>query len=114
MATYASLSAEDKAVVQNTVNLLRAGAGEIARVFNHIKAIADDTNATGLVTSIDVGQTIPNTSSLAGSDDLTRTEVVDLYNLLNAIRQNGAAWTGDDATFRAAASKAAGINALLG
>lgn len=109
MATYASLSEQDKAVVQNTVNLIRAGAGEICKVFNHLKAIADDSNATGLVTSIDVGETIPNTCGLAGSDDLTRTEVVNLYNLLNGIRT-----TNDTTTNRAAMSKAAGINALLG
>ncbi|HEX9768430.1 MAG TPA: hypothetical protein VGA50_04565 [Kiloniellales bacterium] len=109
MATYDSLSASDKAVVQNTVNLVRAGAGEIAKVFNHLKAIADDSNAVNLVLSIDIGQTIPNTSGLAGADDLTRTEVVDLFNLINGIRT-----TNDNASFRAAASKAAGINALLG
>ena len=109
MATYAELSDSDKAVVQNVANLIRAGAGELGQIFNHIKAIADDTNATGLVTSIDAGETIPNTSGLAGADDLTRTELVALYNLLNGIRT-----THDTAANRAAMSKGAGINALLG
>ena len=109
MATYASLSTEDQAIVQNTVNLIRAGSGEMARVFNHLKAVADDTNAVNLVLSIDAGDTIPNTSGLAGADDMTRTEMVTLYNLLDAIRA-----TEDTAGFRAQASKAAGINALLG
>ncbi len=109
MATYDSLSDADKAIVQNTVNLVRSGAGEIARVWNHIEAIAADTNAVNLVTSVDAAGTIPNTSGLAGSDDLTRSEVVTLYNLINSIRT-----TNDTPTNRAAISKAAGINSLLG
>lgn len=109
MATYDSLSDQDKAVVQNTVNLIRAGAGEFAKVFNHLKAIADDTNAVALVQSIDSTETIPNTSGLAGADDLTQAEAVALYTDLNGIRS-----ANDDASFRSAASKAAGINALLG
>src|SRR4051794_37153468 len=108
MATYASLSPEDKAVVQNTDKLIRASAGEMARIWNRIKAIADDTNATGLVTSLDAAEVIPNSSSLAGSDDLTRTEVVALYNLLNGIRT-----TNDTTANRNAMSKAAGINAMI-
>lgn len=109
MATYDSLSPSDKAVVQNTVNLVRAGAGEIAKVFNHLKAIADDSNAVNLVLSVDAADTIPNQSGLAGADDMTRDEIVNLFNLINGIRT-----TNDTASFRAAASKAAGINALLG
>ena len=109
MATYDSLSPADKAVVDNTVNLIRAGSGEMAKVFNHLKAIADDTNAVALVTSIDAADTIPNTSGLAGADDMTRAEMVALYNILDGVRV-----ATDDASFRAQASKAAGINALLG
>lgn len=108
MATYASLSEQDKAVVQNTVNLIRASVGSLGKGWNVIKAIADDTNAVNLVTSLDAAEVIPNSSFLAGSDDLTRTEVVALYNLLNSIRT-----TNDTTANRAAMSKAAGINALL-
>lgn len=114
MALYNSLTPQDKAVVQNTVNLVRAGAGELCRVFNHLVAIANDTNAVNLIMSIDVGAggIIPNESGLAGADDLTRDEIVALYTYLNAIRVHATA--GDTAAFRAQASKAAGINALLG
>lgn len=109
MATYQSLSAQDKAVVDNTVNLVRAGVGEMGKVFNHVRAIAADSNAVALVASIDAGDTIPNTSGLAGADDLTRAEVVALFTILDGVRQ-----LNDTASFRAQASKAAGINALLG
>lgn len=109
MATYASLSDSDKAVVQNAVNLIRAGAGEIGQVFNHLRAIAQDTNATALIASVDATDTIPNSSGLAGSDDLTRAEVLALWTVLNDARV-----AIDSAAFRTQASKAAGINALLG
>lgn len=109
MGLYEELSASDQGVVDNTVNLIRAGSGELARVYNHLAAIAADTNAIALVTSIDAGATIPNTSGLAGADDMTRSEVVAIYNLMDAIRQ-----ANDTASFRSQASKAAGINALLG
>ena len=109
MALYSELSASDKAVVQNVVNMIRSTIGEKARGWNHVKAIADDTNAVNLVLSIDAGDTIPNTSGLAGADDLTRAEVVTLYTLINTDRTNN-----DTAPNRASMSKAAGINALLG
>jgi len=109
MATYAELSTDDQKVVDNTVNLIRSSAGEIARLFNHLVAIANDTNAVNLVLSIDANETIPNTSGLAGSDTLTRSEVVAIYNALNAIRT-----ANDTAPNRAAWSKASGINAMLG
>lgn len=108
MATYAELSAADQAIVQNTVNLIRAAAGERARAWNRQKAVADDDNAIALVTSIDAGETIPNTSGLAGADDMTRAELVAIWNTLEADRT-----ANDDATNRAAFSKAAGINAII-
>src|SRR5687767_10145766 len=99
MGLYNDLNAQDKAIVQNTVNLVRGAASEMAQIFNHLKAIADDSNAVGLVTGLDAGEVIPNTSGLAGSDELTRSEVVTLYNLLNGIRT-----TNDTAPNRASMS----------
>lgn len=108
MAAYNSLSDSDKAVVQNTVNLIRGASAEMAAIWNRLKGIADDTNATELVASIDALDTIPNTSGLAGADDMTRTEVVTLWMLLNSIRT-----TNDTTGNRASMSKAAGVNAIL-
>jgi hypothetical protein len=108
MATYASLNPVDRAIVDNTVNLLRGCAGELCKIFNKIKAIADDSNATGLVTSLDVGENVPNTSGLTGADDLSRTEAVNLYNFLNGIRT-----ANDTAANRASMTKACGINAAV-
>jgi hypothetical protein len=88
--------------------MVRASAGERARAWNRQKSIADDTNAIALLTSIDAGDTVPNTSGLAGADDMTRSELVAVWNLLELDRT-----ANDDATNRAAMSKAAGINAMI-
>ena len=109
MATYDSLSAQDKAVVQSTVQLIRASSGSIARVFNTLKAIADDTNAINLILSIDAGDTIPNESGLAGADDMTRSEIAAIYNDGQTMKT-----THDTAANRAAWSKATGSENLLG
>ena len=109
MATYASLSDSDKAVVQSTVQLIRGLTGSFARNFNSLAAIAADTNAVNLILSIDAGDTIPNESGLAGADDMTRSELVSIYQDFVTMKT-----THDDAAARAAWSKAAGIHALLG
>jgi hypothetical protein len=109
MGLYANLNTSDKAIVDNTTNLIRSSCGELCRIFNRIKAIADDTNATGLVTALDVTEVIPNTSALSGADDLTQAEV---FNLLNNIRVASTA-ANDTAANRAKMSKACGINASI-
>lgn len=108
MGLYANLSPADKAIVDNTTNLIRGACAEMAGIWNRIKAIADDTNATALVTGLDNGEIIPNTSGLAGADDLTEAEVISLFMLLNGIRT-----TNDTTQNRNAMSKAAGINAMM-
>lgn len=108
MGLYSELDPQDKAIVDNTTNLIRGACGELAGIWNRIKAIADDTNATGLVMGLDTGEIIPNTSGLAGADDLTKDEVVEMFQLLNGIRT-----TNDTTTNRNKMSKAAGINAMM-
>ena len=109
MATYASLSDEDKAVVQSTVQLIRSVSGSVGRVFNTLTAIANDSNAIALITSIDAADTIPNESGLAGADDVTRSELVSIWTDLTTMQG-----THDTAANRAAWSKAAGVPNLLG
>jgi len=109
MSTYAALSTSDKAIVQNTTQLLRSNSAAMARAFNTIAAIAGDTNAVGLVTSLGNGEVVPNESGLAGADDLTKEEIVALYTTIKTIRD-----IYDLAANRAAWSKAAGINATVG
>ena len=105
---YDELSDKEQKIVDNTVNLVRGSAAEMAAIWNRLKAIADDENAVNLVLSLDAEGTIPNASGLAGSDHLTRQEVQDLFGLLDGIRT-----THDTPENRAAMSKAAGVNAIL-
>lgn len=112
MATYNSLSDSDKAVVQNTVNIIRSNSGALARSFNVVTAIENDTNATGILASINSGETIPNTTNLAGADDMTQAELLTVFNGIKALRDDGT----DGATPANLAlwAKAAGINATIG
>ena len=109
MGLYADLTAEDKAVVQSTTQLIRSVSGSTGRAFNALKAIADDTNAINLILSVDADETIPNQSGLAGADDLTRTELAAIWTELSAMKT-----THDTPANRAAWSKAAGTPNLLG
>lgn len=108
MATYDSLSEMDKSVVQSTTQLIRSACGSIARDFNLMKAIADDQNAIDLILSIDPGEMIPNESGLDGADDLTRAELVSIWNEITAMK---AAY--DTPANREDWSKAAGAPNLL-
>ena len=109
MATYTSLSDQDKAVVQNTIQLIRSISGSAGKVMNTLKAIADDTNAIALLSSVDNTDTIPNQSGLAGSDDMTKAELLSIWTVFSSMRTSF-----DTVNNRAAWSKAAGINNLLG
>lgn len=109
MALYSELSPVDQAIVDNISVKIREAIGAKAKGWNLVKAIADDTNAIALVTSIDANAVIPNKTALAGSDDLTRAELVAMYALLNNDRV-----ANDTTANRNAMSKAAGINAMAG
>ena len=109
MPTYDQLSVSDKAVVQSTVQLIRAVCGSTGRGFNSLKAIADDTNAIDLILTINAGEIIPNESGLAGADDITRTELVSIWQDLTTMKASH-----DTPANRAAWSKAAGAPNLLG
>jgi hypothetical protein len=108
MATYAQLSETDKGITDNTITLLRGAARDMAKAFDTIAAIASDTNAIAIVSSLDAAELILDKSDYAGADDMTRQEVTDLYTLLNGMRT-----TNDTAANRAKLMKACGINAVL-
>jgi hypothetical protein len=80
MAAYDSLSAEDKAVIDNFTNVMRSTAGEVARVFNHMAAIAEDVNAVSIFVSLDADEIIPNRSGLAGADSMTKAQLLAVFN----------------------------------
>ena len=85
MATYDSLSVEDKAVVDNLSGVLRAAAGEIGRLMNHLGAIQDDVNGIAIFGTIDAGETIPNKTGLTGADSMTKAELAAMWATLQTI-----------------------------
>jgi len=80
MATYASLSQEQKDTIQSFTNNLRTWAGEQARANRHASAFNDQYNAqaSAIVASLDAGEVVPNTSSLDGAGSVTKEELVSV------------------------------------
>lgn len=72
MATYASLTDEQKDVLLTWINQLRSVAGEQARVNNHWDALNVMYNAQvlAILAVLDDNAIPPNTSGLAGSQAL--------------------------------------------
>jgi hypothetical protein len=118
MATYASLTTEEKNILQNMTNMLRGWAGEQARTNNHAEVINDDYNAqvVTLLTSLDAGEVIPNTSGLAGAASLTKEEVTTLVSHVQNILTDMSTHTSgfNTTTLRQAWTKAAGAANLIG
>jgi hypothetical protein len=108
MATYASYTQNQKDIVDNTAEEIRGAAISLLKIWELVERIAGDANAVALMTGLDVGEILANRKGRAGAADLTRTEVVNLYNLLNGIRT-----TNDTAANRNLITKATGITSLL-
>ena len=88
MATYDSLSAENKAVVDNFTNVMRSSAGEIGRLMNHLIAIQQDSNAVAIFATIDNAEVIPNMSGLAGADSMTKSQLQAVFTDFGTILTN--------------------------
>lgn len=118
MATYASLTREQKGILQDFTNLCRSWAGEQARVNNHADAINTTYNAqvVTILSSLDVGEIVPQTSGLNGAASLTKEEVTTLVshiqNMLADMRTHTSGF--NTATLRQAWAKAAGAANLIG
>ncbi len=78
--TYAELTVEQQAIIQNFVGLLRAWTGEQGRTNNHGDVLNTDYNAqsSAILASLDAGEVIPNTSGLAGAASLVKEDVVSM------------------------------------
>lgn len=118
MATYASLTTEQKNILQDMVNLCRAWAGEQARVNNHADAINTTYNAqvVTILSSLDAGEVVPNTSGLRGAASLTKEEVTTLVShIQNMLTGMGTHTSGfNTKTLRQVWAKAAGASNLIG
>lgn len=112
MATYASLGQEDKAVVDNFTNILRAACGECARLMNHLTALQNDSNAVTIFNTIDSTESVPNMSGLAGADSMLKSELVTIYQEL--IGGGTSLLTKNTTANRNLWTKAAGIANMIG
>lgn len=89
MATYDSLTADQKALLDEQVTQLRAYAGAANRLMKTAQNLADMFNVGGsaIITILDVGATVPNRSGFAGTQALTKEDleslVTDIDTALN-------------------------------
>lgn len=119
MATYADLTQEQKDTVQNLQSMARAVAGEIARLANHCRAIASDYsgNVENMLATITSGsEVIPKSDGLAGSQSLTKQELINLigYCIVFSDPTDNAAGSYNTNYHRALYAKAAGPGNLIG
>lgn len=119
MATYADLTQEQKDAVQTLQTMTRATAGEIARLANHCRAIASGYTGnveTMLATITSGSEVIPKSDGLAGSQSLTKTELINLigYCLTLSDPTDNAAGSVNTNYHRALYSKAAGPGNTIG
>lgn len=118
MATYASLTDEQKTLIQSYVTLVRSWTGEQARGNNHAQAIHDAYNAFALtiLNLLDAGEVIPNSSGLDGAVSLTKDEVTTLSSHVENILSNMSSHTAgfDTPALRQIWTKAAGAAHMIG
>lgn len=91
MASYASLAQEQKDKLAFFTTQLRSEYGALARFLDGVDDLSVHYNAQGIaviISSLDAGAVIPNSSGLAGSASITKeqlqTAVTDMGALLTA------------------------------
>lgn len=75
MATWDSLSVEDKDIVLTNDRLLRGAIGSYARALRELNTVKThyDSLASAIVATLDPGETIPHNSGLAGVQSSTES-----------------------------------------
>lgn len=123
MATYASLTPAQQDAVENLVNPLRAFAAQLMHLNVLAARISADWNGgvSTIVGTLDSGETIPNTSALAGAQGLAPADVTNLAGYAinhcdpsrSPTANDGTGGGYNSAFIQALAVKAAGIGATL-
>lgn len=118
MATYASLTADQQALVQSFVNGLRGADIKLQAVMSDALVLGAAWNGgvSTIVQSLDAGETIPNTSGLDGAQGLAPADVtntagyfIDMSNSANTVGGGGY----NTPFHQALRVKFAGINASI-
>ena len=90
MATYDSLTDEQKDILQYYMNHVRDWCGTQGRI-NHIaEAINDDYNAqaSAIISSLDANEVIPDTSQLDGTVAITKEELISITAHIQGVLTN--------------------------
>jgi hypothetical protein len=89
MATYASLTSEQKAAVDELANNARVFAGELARLCNHGRAAASkwSGNVENIVGTLTNGELIPNQSGMNAGQALTKEQLTNLVGYLMTLSE---------------------------
>lgn len=118
MATYASLTTEQKDAVQSLVNGLRGADVAIQAVMRQAAVLGAAWNGgiSDLVNGLTDGEVIPNTSGLAGAQSVSKADAINsvgyLIDMSNAANNTGGG--GYNTPFHQALRvKFAGINASV-
>lgn len=119
MATYASLTDEQKDQVQSVLNAVRSAAAVLANLANQGQAIgaAWDGGIATLVNGLDPTEVIPQTSGLAGAQPVAPADLINfagyLIDLSNPSNQQASG--GYNTPFHQALRvKLCGVNAAIG
>lgn len=81
---YNDLTANEKLAVQELAQFVRASVGELARLASKGRAIANyySGNVEVILSELASSDLIPNESDLAGAQDLTKEQLVNLTGYL--------------------------------
>ena len=88
MATYGSLTAGQKTLIQNMLVVVRPGQAQILNLGRQFQPAISlwNSDVQALVASLDAGENIPNTTDLAGATDVTKENLANnLMAYINAV-----------------------------
>lgn len=118
MATFAELTDEQQAAVQQLAVAVRKFSGELARLGNHGRAVANlyAGNVENILSGVGDNDVIPNASGYANSQSLTKTELVNLIGYLMVLSDTGDNVSGsyNSNYHRGLYAKAAGVDNIVG
>lgn len=119
MASYESLTAEQKQAIQDLANPVRSADSLVSRVMILGQAISASWNGgvSDLVNSLDDGEVIPNTSGLAGAQGVSKADLINSVGYLIDMSDpaNNTPGGGYNTAFHLALRvKFSGINASIG
>lgn len=82
MATFASLTAEEKQIIRAHMTMVRVKQGQLARLLNDIVALNTvySTTVSAIVTTLDAGEKIGDNSDLAGAIAVTKEDLVGVMS----------------------------------